>query len=260
LIGAATGKLPTKLPGWAAAGTAKLGGDAARAAQFGYRAGNAIRIWDAASNVVGFGQNAQDIWCNGLSWGNGLSLLAFSGALRGNYAEGFPGNYPKGVPSTKSTGYPRRLANDTGTEFQPYNGSGFAADGQRHHLNQSDILGGTVPYGDGVTTPMPGNAFRGVDTPHFLSHRGTEAFFDQYRGATTRGAKYSRPNGVLFGEMPSFSQYNRALYNSLQNAGVPSNRSLAMVQAAKAEQLAAGFHGSSLLPELPARMGQKGGL
>lgn len=136
----------------------------------------------------------------------------------------------------------------------------FHGEGQAHHLNQSEILGGVVRYDDGITTPLVGDAFRGVGSPHFLSHRGTEAFFDVYRPATTAGARYPRPNGWLVGETPTFSQYNRALYNSLQEAGVPANRALRMVQEAKAEQLRSGFRGADLLPDLPRRMGQRGGL
>lgn len=144
--------------------------------------------------------------------------------------------------------------------FQPYrNRDLFRGEGQAHHLNQSPILGGTVPYGDGITTPLRGDAFRDVRSEHFLTHRGTESFFDIYRPARSPRARYPRPDGWLVGERPTFSQFNRAFYNALQAAGVPPDRALRIVQGAIAEQLRAGFRGADLLPDIPLRIGQSGG-
>ena len=104
-----------------------------------------------------------------------------------------------------------------------------------------------------------GRAFADPDTPHFTVHRGTEAFFDQYRRGTWSGAKYPIPDGPSLGTVPTFSQYNRALYNSLQEAGVSSNQALRIVIEAKREQLGTGFRGSSPIVDFPRRLPQAGG-
>lgn len=159
-----------------------------------------------------------------------------------------------------SLGYGRTTAMSANVEFQSYSNRGaFTTPGQAHHLNQTEILGGTVSYDAGVTTPLPGRAFADPRTPHFTAHRGTEAFFDTYRPGTTQGAKYPISAGPLVGNAPTFSQYNRALYNSLQEAGVPSREALRMVIEAKTEQLGIGLRGSNTLLNTPRRMGQAGG-
>jgi len=164
------------------------------------------------------------------------------------------------APAKSSLGYARQIANLADVEFQQYSNRGlFITPGQAHHLNPPELFGGTVLYDAGVTTPLVGNAVIDVDTPHFTTHRGLEAFFDMYRPATSDGVTYPRPAGLLNREVPSFSQVNRALYNSLQEAGVPSQRALRMVIEAKAEQLRAGFRGGDTVLDLPRRLGQRGG-
>ena len=72
-----------------------------------------------------------------------------------------------------------------------------------------------------------------------------ESFWDIYR----RG-------GMGEGSRPTNSQYNRALYNGLQESGLSPAEALRAVQAAKAQQLGAGLRGSDLVPHLPRRINQ----
>jgi len=164
------------------------------------------------------------------------------------------------APSGRSLGYARRIAKQADVEILPYADRGlFVREGQAHHLNPTEILGGDVRYEDGITTPLAGDAFGDVDSEHFLAHRGREAFFDMYRPETTPPAKYPVSEGPLYPGRPTFSQCNRALYNTLQEAGVSADNALRMVMEAKAEQLRAGFRGANLPLDLPRRMGQRGG-
>ena len=165
------------------------------------------------------------------------------------------------LPSVRtSLGHGRKTAMTASVEFQPYsNREAFTTPGQAHHLNQTEIFGGVVKYDDGVTTPLVGRAFTDPGTPHFTTHRGMEAFFDQYRLGTSRGAKYPIPDGPLLGSRPSFSQVNRAQYNSLQAEGMSPRNALRMIIEAKKEQLGGGFRGSDTIIRLPSRLGQAGG-
>ncbi len=166
-----------------------------------------------------------------------------------------------GLPVAESSlGSARRVALAAEVEFQPYrNRASFSSPGQAHHLNPSEILGGEVAYENGVTTPLGGRAFADPGSAHFVTHRGLEAFFDQYRRGTGPGAKYPIGDGPMLRSLPTFTQYNRALYNSLQEGGVSSPQALRMLIEAKSEQLRTGFQGSDTIIRTPARMGQSGG-
>ena len=62
--------------------------------------------------------------------------------------------------------------------------------------------------------------------------------------------------GMDAGNLPTNSQYNRALYNGLQESGLSPAEALQAVQAAKLQQLGSGLRGSDLVPRIPGRMGQ----
>ena len=69
----------------------------------------------------------------------------------------------------------------------------------------------------------------------------------------------TRPEGMLFRRVPTNSQYNRALYNSLQEAGWTPADALQAVREAKAQQLHYGLRGWRDVPNLPNPMNQQGG-
>ncbi len=117
--------------------------------------------------------------------------------------------------------------------------------GQAHHLNQNAAFRDRIPQSDGVSLKLVGNAFTDVGTPHYIAHESMESFWDIFR----RG-------GIDAGNLPTNSQYNRALYNGLQESGLSSAEALRAVQAAKAQQLSAGLRGSDLVPRLPGRINQ----
>lgn len=117
--------------------------------------------------------------------------------------------------------------------------------GQAHHLNQDAAFRSRIAQSEGVSVKLEGNAFTDVGTPHYNAHESMESFWDIYR----RG-------GMDAGNLPTNSQYNRALYNGLQESGLSPAEALRAVQAAKAQQLGAGLRGSDLVPRLPGRINQ----
>lgn len=117
--------------------------------------------------------------------------------------------------------------------------------GQAHHLNQHAAFRFVIAHADGVSVKLRGNAFSEVGSPHYNAHESMESFWDIFR----RG-------GMDAGNLPTNSQYNRALYNSLQESGLSPTESLKAVQAAKRQQLDVGLRGRDLVPRLPGRINQ----
>jgi RHS repeat-associated protein len=153
------------------------------------------------------------------------------------------------------------LTDDLGRAFAPIRGAGAADDlvidsygvlrrrsdipGQAHHLNQDAAFRSRIAQREGASVKLEGNALTGVGTPHYNAHESMESFWDIYR----RGGMDAR-------NLPTNSQYNRALYNGLQESGLSPADALRAVQAAKAQQLRAGLRGSDLVPRLPGRINQ----
>ncbi|MBL8828024.1 MAG: hypothetical protein JNM18_13685, partial [Planctomycetaceae bacterium] len=210
------------------------------------------------------GDTAYDVGVGGQSFGSSLAMNtvgSLGGELVGWGLQTGAKQIARQINLTNSLGYARRIASQTQVELLPYRSRAqFNGIGEAHHLNQSGILGQSVTFADGMTTPLVGDAFGDIGSPHFMVHRGLEAFFDMFRLASSVRARYARPDGLLLGQRPTFSQYNRALYNSLLDSGIDATKALRMVQAAKSEQFSAGFRGADLLPFIPRRMGQRGGL
>jgi hypothetical protein len=117
--------------------------------------------------------------------------------------------------------------------------------GQANHLLQNGAYNSQIPSAAGLSIKLEGDALFDVGSPHYNFHEGLESFWDQYR-----------PGGVLEGAMPTNSQYNRALYNVLQESGLTSTDALNATRAAKAQQLEYGLRGSGSVPKLPRRMNQ----
>ena len=116
------------------------------------------------------------------------------------------------------------------------------------------LQGGVIPQNEGVATKLVGDAFFDPGTPHYIAHDTMEGFWDTYRRASG-----GRPEGMLFGKVPTNSQCNRALYNSLQEAGWTPADALRAVRHAKAQQLEYGLRGWHEVPNLPNPINQQGG-
>lgn len=117
--------------------------------------------------------------------------------------------------------------------------------GQAHHLNQNAAFRDVIPLSDGVSVKLRGNAFSEAGSPHYNAHESMESFWGIFR----RG-------GMDVNNLPTNSQYNRALYNGLQESGLSPAEELRAVQAAKRQQLDAGLRGRDLVPRLPGRINQ----
>jgi len=117
--------------------------------------------------------------------------------------------------------------------------------GQTHHLNQDAAFRSRIAQNDGVAIKLEGNAFTDVGAPHYNAHESKESFWDIYR----RG-------GMDAGNLPTNRQYNRVLYNGLQESGLTPAKALRAVQAAKAQQIRARLRGTDLVPQLPGRINQ----
>jgi RHS repeat-associated protein len=144
---------------------------------------------------------------------------------------------------------------DDGPVFGPYGTlRNSPISGQAHHLNQNSVFNSVIPVNQGVSTKLVGDAFNQPGTPHFEAHDTMEGFWDMYRAASP-----TRPQGMLFDETPTNSQYNRALYNSLQESGWTPQQAIQAVRQAKAQQLQYGLRGWQPVPNKPNPTNQTGG-
>jgi len=60
-----------------------------------------------------------------------------------------------------------------------------------------------------VAIKLEGNIVTDIGSPHYSAHKSMEGFWSQYRNG-----------GELYGLKPEMVQYNNALYESVQNAGL----------------------------------------
>lgn len=197
---------------------------------------------------LGYSPSPIDFVTGGLSAGLNSGFRAGVGAFVQDFATEATG-LPF-LPSLRtSLGSARKTAMAADVELHPYSNRGaFTTPGQAHHLNQDAAFRSQIAHSQGVTVKLEGNAFTGVGTPHYVAHESMESFWDIYR----RG-------GMDAGNLPTNSQYNRALYNGLQESGLSPTQALRAVEAAKAQQLRAGLRGSDLVPRLPGRINQAPG-
>ncbi len=210
-----------------------MGFGAGTAASAPGRTGRIFFGFDTAQNLSNTGQGLY----NGDPWQTGFGLLGFSGNLAG-------------LSSFRNADEFGNASSENATQqivFGAYGVLRHGTDipGQAHHLNQDAAFRSRIPRCEGVSAKLEGNAFTDVGTPHYNAHESMESFWDIYR----RG-------GMAAGNLPTNSQYNRALYNGLQESGLSAAEALRAVQAAKAQQLSAGLRGSDLVPKLPGRLNQ----
>lgn len=79
---------------------------------------------------------------------------------------------------------------------------------QVHHLSQNAAFKDKIKRNDGLCVVVEGNAFKDVGSSHYKVHESTEKFWDQYRAG-----------GSKSGEVVKTSDYNKATYNALKDAG-----------------------------------------
>ena len=117
--------------------------------------------------------------------------------------------------------------------------------GQAHHLSQDAAFRDVIPKQEGLCIELNGNAFTDVGSQHYNAHNSLEGFWNNYR-----------KGGNLFGEMPTIGEYNRALYNSLENAGLSDSDSVYSVLEAFKQQRSYGLSNMDLVPRIPGRINQ----
>ncbi|UOO38268.1 hypothetical protein IZU99_03155 [Oscillospiraceae bacterium CM] len=115
--------------------------------------------------------------------------------------------------------------------------------GQAHHLNQNAAFRDVIPKNDGLSVELEGNAFKDVGSPHYSAHENLEGFWNNFRS-----------QGDLYGDTPTISAYNSALYNSLRAAGLSDAQAKIAVQNAIKQQSQYGLVGDSFVPRIPGRI------
>ena len=118
--------------------------------------------------------------------------------------------------------------------------------GQAHHLNQNAAFRDVIPKNDGLSVELEGNAFKDIGSPHYSAHENLENFWNNFR-----------PHGDQFGSVPTISDYNSALYESLRAAGLTDIQAKSAVQSAIKQQSQYGLAGDSLVPRIPGRINFK---
>jgi hypothetical protein len=115
--------------------------------------------------------------------------------------------------------------------------------GQAHHLNQNAAFRDVIPKNDGLSVELEGNAFKDIGSPHYSAHENLENFWNNFR-----------PRGDQYGGVPTISDYNSALYDSLRAAGLTDIQAKSAVQGAIKQQSQYGLASDSLVPRIPGRI------
>lgn len=118
--------------------------------------------------------------------------------------------------------------------------------GQAHHLNQDAAYRDVINKMEGLATPLKGNAFKDIGSPHYKAHESLETFWNQYR----RG-------GSKFLDLPTNSEYHNALVQSLEYAGLTPIEAKQAAEKARQQRLDYGLGDSQKVPRLPGRINQK---
>ncbi|MFD3260886.1 hypothetical protein ACE3MQ_20025 [Paenibacillus lentus] len=115
--------------------------------------------------------------------------------------------------------------------------------GQAHHLNQDAAFRSVIPKNKGLAIKLEGNAFKDVGTPHFNAHKSLEEFWSQFRKGGTR-----------YKEKPTCGEYTKALYQSLQDAGLSKENAFYAVREAIKQRRAFGLTADMPVPRIPGPM------
>ena len=118
--------------------------------------------------------------------------------------------------------------------------------GQVHHLNQDAAFKDVIPYKDGMSIELQGDAFRDIGSEHYEAHRSLEQFWNQYR-----------KGGEFYRQSPTIGQYNKALYNALRDAGVSASEATYALQRAIWQQKQYGLFSNMFVPRVPGKINQK---
>ena len=118
--------------------------------------------------------------------------------------------------------------------------------GQAHHLSQNAAFKGIIPKEEGLCIELEGNAITDIGSPHYKAHASLEGFWNNYR-----------PGGALHETTPTIGAYNRAVYDSLLEAGISKPDAAFAVRSAYQQQKEFGLVNNAFVPGIPRRMNQK---
>ncbi len=118
--------------------------------------------------------------------------------------------------------------------------------GQAHHLNQNAAFKDIIPKNDGLCVELEGNAFKDIGSAHYSAHKNLENYWNNFR-----------TKGDLYRDIPTISDYNSALYDSLRAAGLTDTQAKIAVQNAIKQQSKYGLSGESLVPKIPGMINFK---
>ena len=120
------------------------------------------------------------------------------------------------------------------------------ANGQAHHLSQNAAFKDVIPRNEGLSVELKGNAFTEAGSQHYKAHSSLEGFWNDYR-----------KGGSFEGDTPTVGNYNKALYDSLIEAGLSKPDAAFAVRSAYQQQFSKGLRNSSPVPRIPGRMNQR---
>lgn len=120
-----------------------------------------------------------------------------------------------------------------------------SVDGQAHHLSQDAAFRDVIPTKKGLTIELKGNAINDVESPHYRAHASLEKFWNQYR-----------INGEFQGKSVKIGDYNKAVYDSLVEAGISKPDAAYAVRRAYMQQRYYGLINSGFVPRIPGRLNQ----
>ena len=120
------------------------------------------------------------------------------------------------------------------------------ANGQAHHLSQNAAFRNSIPSNEGMSIELQGNAFTETGTQHYKAHSSLEKFWNEYRDG-----------GALKGDIPTVGKYNKALYDSLTEAGLSKPDAAFAVRSAYQQQRQYGLMNNSFVPHIPNKINQR---
>ena len=108
---------------------------------------------------------------------------------------------------------------------------------QANHLNQHAAFKARIPHDEGIAAEIGGDILQ-PGSPHNIFHRALEMFWEPFRKS---------------GKTPTVGEYNKALGDALESAGHSLSEADALVDLAKANQLAHGIGPSDFVPTVPEK-------
>ena len=112
---------------------------------------------------------------------------------------------------------------------------------QQHHISQGAAFNDAIPYEEGLTVALHGDAIFGVGSEHYKAHSSMEKFWENYR-----------KDGKFSGKVPTVAEYNKALYDSMIYAGLSDKQAAYIVSRAYEQQRDYGLTNKSEVPKIPA--------